>query len=125
MNAFNMARTAYASTGTPIRTPRGTEYDAFARITHRLKATALNAKRDYPAFVEALNENRRLWTILAEGVADRDNELPQQLRAQIFYLAEFTLQQTSKILARKAQVNALLEINTAIMRGLHQEGASA
>ena len=123
MNAFNMAQTAYASSRAPVRTDRGTEYDVFARVTRALKAA--RAKSDYPAFIAALHENRKLWTLLAVDVADADNGLPQQLRAQLFYLAEFTQEHTSRIIAGKADPTPLIEVNTDVMRGLRQQGSVA
>lgn len=122
MNALNMARTAYSNTTAPIKTARGTEYEVFARISHSLMQTAQNKKNDFPAFVRALNNNRRLWTLLASDVADKDNALPKELRAQIFYLAEFTMQHTAKVLTGVASEEPLLDINRSIMRGLQGEG---
>lgn len=120
MNALDMARTAYSNTAAPTRTARGTEYEVFARITHRLRAAAQAKKTSYPAFVRALNDNRRLWTLLASDVASAENDLPKELRAQVFYLAEFTLKHTSEVLSGKSDEAALVEINTAMMRGLHR-----
>lgn len=120
-----MARTAYGGAAAPTRTTRATEYEAFARITARLKATAAAGRAGFGALAEALHENRRLWTILAADVAEADNGLAQPLRAQIFYLAEFTLQHTPKVLAGKAAPDVLVEINSAVMRGLRAEGAPA
>lgn len=68
--------------------------------------------------MQALYDNRRLWTALAIDVAGPDNALPKELRAQIFYLAEFVQTHTGKVLARKARLSPLLEINAAILRGL-------
>ncbi len=70
--------------------------------------------------MQALHENRRLWSVLATDVADADNALPNTLRARIFYLAEFTEQHSSQILGNKATVEPLLEINMAVLRGLRQ-----
>ncbi|AJE44804.1 flagellar biosynthesis regulatory protein FlaF [Celeribacter indicus] len=117
-----MARTAYSNAAAPIRTPRGTEYEAFARITHRLRLAAQDKEKAYPAYVKALHENRRLWTLLAANVADRENALPTELRARIFYLAQFTAAHTSAILSGTVDETALIDINTAIMRGLQREG---
>ena len=122
MNALQMARTAYSSTAAPIRTPRGTEYEAIARITHRLRETSKDKKQSYSAYVTALYDNRRLWTLLATNVAEKENQLPKELRAQIFYLAQFTAKHTSAILSQKADETALIDINTAILRGLQREG---
>lgn len=116
-----MARTAYAAPGGPTRTERATEYALFAEITRRMK-TAMQDPLGFGALAAALHENRRLWSILAADVADADNALPAELRARIFYLAEFTAHHTSGVLARRHGPEALIEINTAIMRGLGGQG---
>ena len=61
---------------------------------------------------------------MAVDVANKDNELPEALRAQIFYLAEFTQLHSRKVLRREATVAPLVEINSSVMRGLRMsEGA--
>ncbi|MAU47004.1 MAG: flagellar biosynthesis regulator FlhF [Cytophagaceae bacterium] len=122
MNVQTMAQRAYAENATSTRTDRATEYDLFARVTHRIKAAAEAGPKAYPQLVEALYDNRRLWTTLAVDVADASNKLPQELRAQIFYLSEFVQLHTGKVLARKARLAPLLEVNAAIMRGLSGRG---
>jgi flagellar protein FlaF len=69
-----------------------------------------------------LQENRRLWVTLAAAVADNDNALPTDLRARLFYLAEFTEAHSKKVLRGTAPVAPLIEVNTAVMRGLRKEG---
>lgn len=118
-----MARTAYG-TSNAVRTDRGNEYEAFARITTALKTAAAKPKEQFPALARALNDNRKLWTIIAADVSDSGNRLPQQLRAQIFYLAEFTLAQTPRVLRGEAGADILIEINTMIMRGLRGQEAA-
>jgi len=122
VNASTLAHAAYTSFSAPIRTNRSTEYDIFARITQRLRKS--DPKKDYAAMVGALHENRQLWTLLAVDVADAENALPQQLRAQIFYLAEFTLAHTSKILAGEGGIEDLIDVNTTIMRGLRPQAGN-
>ncbi|MCB2135390.1 MAG: flagellar biosynthesis regulator FlaF [Rhodobacteraceae bacterium] len=122
MNAHLLARSAYSGAAASTRTDRGTEYEVFARITHRLKATASDPQTSPAARVGALHDNRALWTALATDVAVPSNGLPQALRAQIFYLAEFTILHTRKVLAGTANPDALIDINMAVMRGLRQEG---
>ncbi len=118
MNAAELARSAYSSTKSTILTDRSTEYAVFARITQNIKAASSRGATGFPALVAALHENRKLWSILANDVADDDNRLPEQLRARIFYLAEFTDIQTQRILAGDASADALIDINTSVMRGL-------
>ncbi|WP_179747546.1 flagellar biosynthesis regulator FlaF [Phaeovulum vinaykumarii] len=117
-----MAKTAYSSAGRPTRTARDVEFEAFARITHRIKAAAAGGPVQFSSLAQALHDNRRLWTMLASDVSDKDNSLPPALRARIFYLAEFTFKHTSKVLARQASPDVLIDINTAIMRGLRPAG---
>lgn len=119
MNAFNTAQHAYAQTAAPIRTPRGLEYEAFARITRRLKQTADSGSAT--SLAAAIHLNRQLWTLLATDVADAQNALPTDLRARIFYLSEFTAQHSRKVLHRTSDVQPLIDINTAMMRGLRQQ----
>lgn len=123
MNALNMARMAYSSPTTPIRTPQGIEYDAFARVTTRLKTLSTSQKKDFPALASALNDNRRLWLILATDVAQAGNKLPDMLRAQILYLSEFTARHSSDVLGGAATVDALIDVNTSVMRGLRLQEA--
>jgi len=113
----SLAQTAYSASATPVRTQRGTEYAAFQKVTARLN----QVRRDDAPMTDraaALHDNRKLWTILASDLADSDNGLPQALRAQLFYLAEFSLLQSRKGLDDVAALDALIDINTAVMRGL-------
>lgn len=118
MNAFEQARRAYGPAHSPTKSARSVEYQAFANVISRLKRHSASGANAFPALVAALHENRTLWTILAADVADPDNSLPDTLRSQIFYLAEFTDHQTSKILRGEGTADSLIEINTAVMRGL-------
>ncbi|MEX0319856.1 MAG: flagellar biosynthesis regulator FlaF [Ruegeria sp.] len=123
MNALTQARRAYSAASTPIRTPRNMEYEAISRITHRIHSAAKKGNSAYGELVEALYDNNRMWTVFATEVANAENGLTSQLRAQLFYLAEFTHDHTSKVLRREANVIPLLEINAAIMRGLRSGAA--
>lgn len=119
MNATLRAQSAYAAGAAPTRTAKSLEYETIARITHKLKVTAATREADFAAFAVALNDNRRLWRIFASDVSSDANGLPETLRAQIFSLAEFTFAHTRKVLARTEDITDLVEINTAIMRGLN------
>ena len=122
MNVSLTAQKAYAQNAAPVSTPRGVEYDAFARVTRHLKSAVSAGSLNKLA--PALHDNRRLWTVLAADVADPKNALPADLRARIFYLAEFTEQHSRKVLQNKVTANPLIEINLAVMRGLRQNGGS-
>ncbi|MDE4172960.1 flagellar biosynthesis regulator FlaF [Phaeobacter sp. PT47_59] len=123
MNALLNAKRAYASAKAPTRTPKDLEFEAIARITHRMINASKKGRTGFSALAEAVHENRKLWQIFQTDIISSDNGLPEDLKEQILYLAAFTNQYTSKVLSRKAGVGPLVEINTAIMRGL-RSGAS-
>lgn len=123
MTAHALAQKAYSATSSTIRPPRAVEYEVIARVTHQLKTAAQNRKTDFAQLADALHQNNRLWTMLAANVADSENALPSKLRAQIFYLSEFSQRQAAQILAGSASVKPLLEVNTAILRGLRNSEA--
>ena len=116
------ARSLYMQPEAPQQTPRRVEYDLLARCTQRLKAAALARHQNYTGLVTALEENQRLWSTLAADVADEGNSLPAKLRAQLFYLYEFTAHHSRTIRDSNGSVDVLIDINTAVMRGLRGEG---
>lgn len=124
MNATLLAQAAYGAASIPLRTDRGNELGAFEMITARLSRAA---ERDAPMAlrVSALHDNRRLWTTLAIDLAAPGNTLPQGLRAQLFYLAEFSLLQSRLALRDPEALVALVDINRAVMRGLAGEAGAA
>ena len=121
MNAYS--NLGYAQAAAPTRTPRAAEYEVIARITRRLSAATARRKENYPDFIAALAENERLWSTLAIDVADDGNGLPQALRARLFYLYRFTAEHSRKVRLGAASPDVLVEINTAVLRGLRGEGA--
>jgi len=125
VNGLSIAERGYLGSMETTRSERRTEYEVIAQITRQLRDAANRAQTDYPGFVEALQRNRELWKTLAIDVADPDNLLPAALRARIFYLAEFTEEQSRKVLREKASVLPLLEVNMAILRGLKPEGMAS
>lgn len=125
MIAHSAARAAYSRPEAPQRNPRDLEYDLLARATKALSLAARGTPQNYPALVAALDENQRLWSALAADVAEPGNGLPAQLRAQLFYLYEFTAQHSQAIRDKDASVEVLIDINSAVMRGLRGQGGAA
>lgn len=124
MTSSYLAHAAYNPVQSAVTTDRGTEHAAFERVTAQLS----RADRSDASVAEratALHDNRRLWALMAANVADSNNALPQGLRAQIFYLAEFTLLHSRKALSEGLSMAPLIDINTAVMRGLRGEVLAA
>lgn len=125
MNASSLAQQAYSSVSSSTRTERDIEYRLIAQVSHRMRAAAKNKNpANYSKLISALNDNVKLWTQLAIDVSSSENGLPQELRARIFYLAEFVQQHTQKVMAKEAGIAVLLQINAAVLKGLSGRGAS-
>lgn len=106
-----------------LTSPRVVEYDLLAKVTAALRA-AQEPGGNFPALAMAINRNLRLWTYLASDLAEEGNGLPPDLRARLFYLYEFTARHGQTVLEGKASADVLVEINTAVMRGLRGEAAA-
>ena len=116
MNAHALARAGSPFAATQIRTDRDNEYDAFTRVTRRLKA-ADPSGRDAAAG-EAVHMNTQLWSALASDLALPDNALPDELKAQLLSLALFSVRHGFRVAAGDGDLSALIEINSSIMAGL-------
>ena len=120
--ATSNAQAAYGRREAPARTDRSHEYDLLARCTQALTMAWSRRKQDFPGLATALTENLQLWSALAADVAEAGNGLPPPLRAQLFYLYEFTAGHSRAVLDGRGSVEVLVDINTAVMRGLRGEG---
>ena len=123
--ATKIARAAYGRREAPVRTNRSHEYDLLARCTQQLAMAWTHRKQDFASLAVALTENLQLWSALAADVAEAGNGLPAPLRAQLFYLYEFTAGHTRAVLDQTGSVEVLVDINTAVMRGLRGEGGGS
>jgi flagellar biosynthesis activator protein FlaF len=125
VSTLNHTRSAYARPQAPARSPRSVEYELLARTTQRLAQAWDNRHQDYTALAMAVNDNTRVWSTLAADVAAPGNGLPKPLRAQLFFLFQFSEAHGRKVLAGSASVEVLVDINTAVMRGLRGETGGA
>ena len=121
MKVVERAREGYGRNAVPIKSPRAAEYEAIARISHRLRNASRNRKENFVEFVSTLSENSKLWTTLAVDVANTENDLPKELRARLFWLAEFTTEETRRLLKNEGDVGILIEINAAVLQGLNAQ----
>lgn len=105
-----------------LRTPRDAEYEVFSRVTRMLREAAEGGHG--ASLIAAVHKNNQLWTILAGDLSGPGNGLPDQVRAGLLSLAGFSLRHGHLVLARKAGVDPLIDINMAVMRGLRQEAGA-
>lgn len=117
MSAMQLAQHAYQSSGAPTKTERSGEYDTVARVTSRLRLAA--EQGNFNQLAAAIDTNRRMWTTIAASVTDTENSLPDDVKATLFYLSEFTTVQSRKVLTEGEDASALIDVNLAVMRGLN------
>ncbi|MFQ6546877.1 flagellar biosynthesis regulator FlaF [Aestuariibius sp. 2305UL40-4] len=125
MNTFQRAQQAYGAAENAVRSDRSLEHAALAKASRDLKAAHDAEPFTFSALAEALHANSRLWTLLAVNVADPENQLSPDIRARIFYLAEFTLHHTRAVLEGTGSIDPLLDVNTTVMRGLRSTQEAA
>ena len=112
-----MSIKAYQRAATQADSARELEYRAFGQVT----AGLLKAKEGVASAterVEALDANRRLWTVLANDCAAPSNQLPMTLRGQIISLALWVGRYSSSVLRENADIEPLIDINRTMMEGL-------
>lgn len=117
------AAAGYLQTSVNTGTARSIELQAFQRVT-RMLSGARGEDATFAKRAEAVYMNSRLWLTLATDLLSPKNQLPMGLRAQLFGLAEFSRKHGLKVLSNQAEIDDLIEINTAIMRGLRGSSAA-
>lgn len=72
---------------------------------------------------EALDLNRKLWTILVTGATEEGNPLPIEIKQNIFNLAHFIFKHTFAVMAKPSaqSLDILININMNIARGLNEQ----
>ena|SRR6185312_10367522 len=118
-----MSLQAYHQAATRAESPRQTEYRLFAQVTLALMAAARADPGDIAARVDALDWNRRVWTVLGEDCANPANGLPAPLRASIISLSMWVGRHTSAVIRRREEIEPLINVNRMIMQGLAPRGA--
>jgi flagellar protein FlaF len=113
-SGFNSIR----SMGSVELSQRDREYAALSKVTYMLQAYRKSRSESINDFLLALNQNLKLWTIFASDVGREENELPNRIKSLIFYLFEFTQLETHKIMRGEGDVDALIDINKSVMKGL-------
>lgn len=72
--------------------------------------------------VEAVFFVNRLWGVLMEDLASRDNELPEELRAKLISIGIWVLRTTEEIRQEKVtSFESLISISQIIAMGLKQK----
>lgn len=120
-----MSLQAYRQASAQAENPRQTEYRLFAQVTLALMEAAKADPSDMTARIDALDWNRRVWTVLSDDCANPENGLPAPLRAAIISLAMWVSRHTSAVIRRQEGIEPLVEVNRLIMQGLSPNSTGA
>lgn len=98
-----------------------------ARALIRTASRLNGIKERWPVPVAELNEaldlNRKLWTILVTGATEESTPLPVEIKQNIFNLAHFIFKHTFAVMAKPEakSLDILININMNIARGLNEQ----
>ena len=119
-----MSLQAYKTAATRTENPREMEYRLFGQVTRALMHASTVEPSDIATRIDALDWNRRLWSVLATDCANPDNGMDKSLRAQIISISLFVSRHSSTIMRGEDDFEALIDINQMVMQGLAGQGAA-
>jgi flagellar biosynthesis activator protein FlaF len=117
---MHYASKAYANTAKETLSPRDLEASLLLKAAAKLQAVH-DSWRDEPAGLnEALQYNRKLWTVFIDSVTRDDNKLPTQVRQNLANLGVFVMGETFSLMTKPKpeHVESLIRINRGIAAGL-------
>lgn len=113
-----MSLKAYQTTAARAENPRQTEYRLFGQVTRALMEAEQLDKSHIRERMDALDWNRRMWSMLGADCSLATNGLPEQLRANIISLSIWVNKHTSLVMRNKEDFAPLIDVNRIIMQGL-------
>jgi len=122
---------AYKRTIKQTAAPREMEYRLLAQVTAALTkakddmADSRSNPKNMASVVDALTWNNQVWDTFVEDVGSEGNMLPRELRAAIVSLGIWVSRETNSVLTGEGDIEALISVNRAIMRGLNPQSAGA
>jgi flagellar protein FlaF len=125
-------QTAQLHTASPL----SVEIMAFQKTTAALEQAQADAKQDFSSqplaamqrhvrLCDAVQQNTRLWLTLLEDLNSSDNRMGGDLKSRLASLAATSVNHGRRVVAGKATLNLLIDINRAIAAGLMQARATA
>lgn len=113
-----MSLKAYQTTAARAENPRQTEYRLFGQVTRALMEAEKMDKSMIRERMDALDWNRRMWSVLGADCSVQGNGLPDVVRANIISLSIWVNKHTSLVMRNQEEIAPLIEINRIIMQGL-------
>jgi flagellar protein FlaF len=131
-----MSIVSYQTTQLHTASPLSVEIMAFQRITGALERAQTDARDDlsgqpvlatqrHVRLCDAVHQNSRLWLTLLEDLSNPGNGLANDLKARLGSLAATSVRHGQRVVAGKASLGLLIDINRAVAAGLMQARSNA
>jgi flagellar protein FlaF len=118
MGKSQLAAAGYASNGENVKDFRAQEYDVIIAVTRDLSRLQNDTSASFADIVNVVHKNERLWITIGAQVASDANALPQNLRANLLYIAKFVSHHTNMVLKKNGDLGILVDLNVSVLRGL-------
>ena len=113
-----MSLNAYKQATQRSESPRDAEYRLFGQVTRALMAASELDVSRIAERMDALDWNRRLWTVLSNDCSAPGNALPAGVRASIISLSLWVGRHTSAVMRGEEEFAPLVEVNRMMMSAL-------
>src|ERR1700761_6807269 len=112
-----MSLRAYQKVAQRAENPREAEYRLFGEVTRALMDASKADPKDFKTRINAIDWNRRMWSVLANDCAQPSNSLPAPMRATIISLSLWVSRHSSAVMRGDESFDPLIEVNRAMMQG--------
>ena len=113
-----LAHQAYGSVQKRTASAKELEITIIKQITRELE---LVFEADVPSptdRINAISRNLRMWTIFTADLANKNNPLPDEAKANLISIGEFVRRESMKLLSNNDAVTDLIEINRNLLTSL-------
>jgi flagellar biosynthesis activator protein FlaF len=121
MPAMQSAAKAYAKIAKETASPRELEASLLLRAAAKLQNIhdAWDGKKPQ-ALDEAVQYNRRLWSVLLDAVTQDDNRLPQPVRDNVTRLGVYVMAETFSLMTKPTpkHLKSIIKVNRSLAAGL-------
>lgn len=103
------------------------ESRALIKTASNLNHIKENWEQNQGDLLDALEKNRKLWTLIAGAMSDDSSPQPEDMKQNILTLAMFVFKRTMEIMVdpKPNALDILININMNIARGLSEHEAAS
>jgi flagellar protein FlaF len=119
------AANAYAKVATEMASPRDLEANLLLRAAAKLQSVHDAWGDEKPgALDEAVQYNRRLWSVLLDSVVQDNNRLPTPVRDNLTRLGVYVMAETFSLMTKPKpnHLKKIIKVNRSLAAGLRGRG---